>query len=465
MSSDLTAEVQQTPTGMRVLGAEKLDYRFHYISPVFDVSHAKLAETYKPWKRVLIVIDQNVAGIYKETIDKYFAHFSIPVAWKIIKGGEINKNMDTFNDIVDFMDAEGLVRKEPVLVVGGGLVTDVAGYACASYRRSSNFIRVPTTLIGLIDASVSIKVGLNHKKLKNRLGAYHAPMDTYLDFSFLKTLPIGQVRNGTAELIKISTCADKRVWDLLVKHGKDLVENAYGHKEGAEHLLAAAEEIEKKGIDVMLKLESPNLHELGLDRVIAFGHSWSPTLELTPKVPLRHGHAINIDMAYSITLAHKRGLLNEAQRDEYFNLVTSIGLSIDHECFNEELIVIATQAIMKTRDGKQRLAIPDGEFGKCTFLNDITDAELIETLKVHKAFVKERYPGYEGVDAYVDAGDLGEDVKTFLAAKDDGSNEPESMKKNGVNGVKKAAVAAGAVPVDGSGKLTNGETGTIKVAA
>ncbi|KAJ9102937.1 hypothetical protein QFC19_004493, partial [Naganishia cerealis] len=174
MSSDLTAEVQQTPTGLRVLGAEKLDYRFHYISPVFDVSHAKLAETYKPWGRVLIVIDQNVAAIYKETIDKYFSHFSLPVAWKIIKGGEINKNMDTFNDIVDFMDAEGLVRKEPVLVVGGGLVTDVAGYACASYRRSSNFIRVPTTLIGLIDASVSIKVGLNHKKLKNRLGAYHA---------------------------------------------------------------------------------------------------------------------------------------------------------------------------------------------------------------------------------------------------------------------------------------------------
>ncbi|KAI5454637.1 hypothetical protein NCC49_003530 [Naganishia albida] len=461
MASDLTAEVQQTPTGMRVLGAEKLDYRFHYVSPVFDVSHAKLAETYKPWKRVLIVIDQNVAGIYKETIDKYFSHYSIPVAWKIIKGGEINKNMDTFNEIVDFMDAEGLIRKEPVLVVGGGLVTDVAGYACASYRRSSNFIRVPTTLIGLIDASVSIKVGLNHKKLKNRLGAYHAPQDTYLDFSFLKTLPVGQVRNGTAELIKISTCADKRVWDLLVKHGKDLVENAYGYKEGAEHLLGPAEEIEKKGIDVMLKLETPNLHELGLDRVIAFGHSWSPTLELTPKVPLRHGHAINIDMAYSITLGHKRGLLSDAQRDEYFNLVTSIGLSIDHECFNDELIVVATQAIKKTRDGKQRFVVPEGEFGKCTFLNDVTDEELIETLKIHKEFVKKQYPGYEGKEAYVDAGDLGEDVETYLAEKS--STNGESLKKNGVNGngVKQAAVAAGGVPVNG--KIAHAET--VKVAA
>lgn len=74
----------------------------------------------------------------------------------------------TMLEIVDAMDAFGIVRTEPVLVVGGGLVTDVTGYACASYRRSSNFIRVPTTLIGLIDASVSIKVGINHRKLKNR---------------------------------------------------------------------------------------------------------------------------------------------------------------------------------------------------------------------------------------------------------------------------------------------------------
>lgn len=76
--------------------------------------------------------------------------------------------LQTMLEIVDAMDSFGTVRTEPTLVIGGGLVTDVSGYACASYRRTSNFIRVPTTLIGLIDASVSIKVGINHKKLKNR---------------------------------------------------------------------------------------------------------------------------------------------------------------------------------------------------------------------------------------------------------------------------------------------------------
>ena len=71
-------------------------------------------------------------------------------------------------EIVSAMDDFGTIRTEPTLAMGGGLVTDVCGYACASYRRSSNFIRIPTTLIGLIDASVSIKVGINHGKLKNR---------------------------------------------------------------------------------------------------------------------------------------------------------------------------------------------------------------------------------------------------------------------------------------------------------
>jgi 3-dehydroquinate synthase len=110
--------------------------------------------------------------LYAEKINAYFNAHGITPTIHTMEGGELNKNMRTMESLVDAFDSFGLIRKEPVLVVGGGLVTDVCGYACASYRRSSNFIRVPTTLIGLIDASVSIKVGINHKKLKNRLGAY-----------------------------------------------------------------------------------------------------------------------------------------------------------------------------------------------------------------------------------------------------------------------------------------------------
>ena len=147
-------------------------------------------------------------------------------------------------------------------------------FACAAYRRSTNFIRVPTTVIGLIDASVSIKVAVNYGNYKNRLGAYHAPIHTFLDFTFLRTLPTAQIRNGFAELIKISTCSHLDTFNLLDKHCEELIETGFGRSDGAsEEIRTAADQINREGILEMLRLETPNLHEIGLDRVIAYGHT------------------------------------------------------------------------------------------------------------------------------------------------------------------------------------------------
>ncbi|EPQ56694.1 3-dehydroquinate synthase [Gloeophyllum trabeum ATCC 11539] len=398
--SDLKATVNTTENGFAVTGNEEIKYSFQFVDNIFDLKHNHLAKIYADWKRVLLVTDENVNHLYSAQWSAYFEHHGIPLTTFVMSGGEKNKTMATMLSIVDAMDAFGLVRKEPVLVVGGGLCTDVAGYACASYRRNSNFIRVPTTLIGLIDASVSIKVAVNHGNLKNRLGAYHAPLITFLDFNLLKTLPEGQVRNGFAELMKISSCADKRIWELLVQNGPALIETRFGRLEGSDPAMKViADEICWRGIKVMLDLESPNLHELGLDRVIAFGHTLSPTLELAPVVPLRHGHAINIDMAFFVTFAWYRGLLSESERDEYHVLSHSVGLSMDHELFTEEMIISGTKAILKTRDNKQRFAIPN-PYGTCIFINDASYDELFKALKIHKELVKQKYGGGHGRDVW-----------------------------------------------------------------
>ena len=98
------------------------------------------------------------------------------------------------------------MRRETPLVVGGGLITDIIGTACSLYRRSTSYVRLPTTLIGLIDASLAIKVGGNLAgKYKNRIGAFHPHAGVILDFHFLKSLPRQHIRNGLAELTKIST--------------------------------------------------------------------------------------------------------------------------------------------------------------------------------------------------------------------------------------------------------------------
>lgn len=449
MSSDMTAKVIHGADNksIEVNGFEELKYGFKFIDNVFDPSHQDLADIYKKWGRCLAVTDGIVDKAYGKQLRAYFEAHNIPLTVHIMPGGEINKTMDTMLSLVDAFGDFGLIRKEPVLTIGGGLVTDVCGFACASYRRNSNFIRIPTTVIGLIDAAVSIKVAVNHKKMKNRLGAYHAPAMTFLDFTFLKTLPEGQVRNGFAELIKISSVGDIRTWELLEKHGEALVETHFGRADGAsEEVLEAAKEICQRGIRVMLELESPNLHEIGLDRVIAFGHTWSPTIELKPDIPLRHGHAISIDMAYSTTLAWTRGYINEAERDEILGLFSRVGLSMDHELFTEELLEYGTEAILQTRDGKQRFVVPK-PIGTPYFINDASMEELFSVLKTHKEICKKFPRQGAGIEAYVDAGDLGQDPEELLKSKkqaNDGSHVgKESDKSAAVNGeAKNKAVPA-----------------------
>ncbi|KAI1324140.1 hypothetical protein F5Y16DRAFT_381972 [Xylariaceae sp. FL0255] len=125
----------------------------------------------------------------------------------------------------------------------------------------------------------------------------------------------------------------------------------------------------------MLKLETPNVHEIGLDRVIAYGHTWSPLHELVPETPLRHGHAISIDMAYSATLANLRGLLSSEDHHRLLSLFSRAGLSIDRHQYDDHVIEKGTAAILKTRDGLLRLAVPN-PLGACTFINDATPVSL-----------------------------------------------------------------------------------------
>jgi len=246
--------------------------------------------------------------------------------------------------------------------------------------------------------------------LKNRLGAYHAPIITFLDFAFLKTLSEGHIRNGFAELIKISTVGEKELFNLLDQYGEELISTRFGYLEGSSNeLRAAAKKINYIGIKKMLELEVPNLHEIMLDRVIAFGHTWSPTLELTPAVPLRHGHAINIDMALSVTIAWKRGLITIGERDRVLNLMSRVGLTLDHELFDIDLVWKATKSIMLTRDGHQRAAMPN-PIGHCVFLNDLTYDELKQALHEHKQLIR-NYPRHGlGLDAFVDQNDYLDEI-------------------------------------------------------
>lgn len=125
--SDLKATVNETKAGFHVEGYEKIEYDFTFVDGVFDVSNSGLADCYKKWGRVLAVTDKNVFSMYGKKMEKYFKHYGLTLKVHKTSIGEKAKTIDTYLSICDSMTEFGIIRKEPVLVVGGGLVTDVAG--------------------------------------------------------------------------------------------------------------------------------------------------------------------------------------------------------------------------------------------------------------------------------------------------------------------------------------------------
>ncbi len=136
--------------------------------------------------------------------------------------------------------------------------------------------------------------------------------------------------------------------------------------------------------------------------MIAFGHTWSPTLELAPDVPFFHGHAINIDMALSTTLAEQRGYISISERDRIFWLMSRIGLALDSPHLTAELLHRATDSILQTRDGSLRAAVPR-PIGTCLFINDLDRDELDSTLAIHRELCG-HYPRQgTGEDMFIDS--------------------------------------------------------------
>ena len=188
--------------------------------------------------------------------------------------------------------------------------------------------------------------------------------------------------------------------------------------------------------------------------------------ELVPETPLRHGHAISIDMAYSATLANMRGLLSDAEHRRILNLFSRAGLSMDHPQFDEDILDKGTAAILKTRDGKLRAAVPS-PLGSCVFLNDVSAEELNAALRKHKKLMQEYPCNGEGLEAFVDASDTGytENNQSEVKAVEKAAAKAGSLNGNGyVNGgiVTNGHVNGHVNGVNDSKKhLTNGHNGHI----
>jgi 3-dehydroquinate synthase len=381
----------------------------------FDVNTSYVADRFRDYGRCVMVIDARVYDIYGEEMRTYFKHHNMGLEVLPLGIDEEQKSLRTVEETMIFFADVGLMRRETPLLVGGGLITDICGTACSLYRRSTAYVRLPTTMIGMIDAAIAIKVGGNLAgKHKNRIGAFHPHSGVFLDFRMLKTLPEAHVRAGIAELMKISAVEHLECFEMLERDAPDLIKYHFGYAEGSPAgLRDRGMVLAKKCVQKMLELECPNLLEHDQHRAIAYGHTWSPVYELTAKpVPLHHGHAISIDMVFSASWAANEGWISEELRDRVHALFRNAGLSLDHDCFTVEKLHYGTKTIMERRDGDLYAAIPDNEIGKCRYimLKDFggsraeMDASLQRGLEAHKALMTREANGGVGTDPYITDG-------------------------------------------------------------
>jgi len=333
--------------------------------------------------RLILMVDETVWNLYGEKMRKWAGSVDLELDPIIARANEDHKTLETFTFMLDELKrTDPLRRSEPVLAVGGGVLTDTAGFACACWRRGIPWCRLPTTLLGIVDASVGIKVAINYHR-KNGVGHFFSPSHTFIDTSFLGTVPLPDIRSGVGEIMKAALIHDARLYELMDEHGERLIaERFQGSLE--------ASKVVKLSIDAMLECIGPDLWEEALLRPMDFGHTFSRTLEADERFFLRHGEAVAIDCIMNALIAERKGILPTEQADGLLDLYARLGLPCSIKGVSAETYKRARDEIVVHRDGLLRAPMPSG-IGTCAYVDEMSDDEIDDAFRRLSAFM-ERAP-------------------------------------------------------------------------
>ncbi|MFE5826473.1 sedoheptulose 7-phosphate cyclase [Streptomyces erythrochromogenes] len=340
----------------------------------------------------LVVMDETVEQIFGERIRAYFTKTNISVEYLTLQGGDDHKTFDQMLRVASRLTEIGTDRVgTPPIVIGGGVVQDVVGMAASLYRRGIPYVRVPTTLLGQIDGSVSAKTGVNYEGCRNRLGTFAPPPKTLIDSSLIATLPARQVRSGLGEALKMALIKDRKLFEVLEKYGDHLVEDRLQDTGTYDEDEGPGETVIHQAISGMAEELQKNLWETELRRIVDYGHTFSPIVEMSALPELYHGEAVAMDCVFSAILAARRGLLPMDELVRIVATVNRIGLAPSHPMFGHAPTMLDALAdTMRHRDGHQFLTLLDS-IGETEFVDDISEQEITEAARVMAALALDPY--------------------------------------------------------------------------
>ena len=355
---------------------------------ILSLNNTTLSDIYRPLERCICLVDENVDKHFGKDIVNYFKHYSTHLEKLVYRAMEIDKALNTVEKILGDFKLLGVSRNEPILIIGGGVLADIGGLACALYHRNTPYIMVGSSIVSAIDAGPSPRTCCDGYGYKNLLGSYHTPILTIADRSFFKTLKIGWLRHGVAETIKMGVVKDEKLFCDLEEVGSDLFKSKFGNEQEnikTKDIVEKSNKILAGAMRSYVSAEYENLYETHQCRPHAYGHTWSPGFEI--KAGLLHGHAISIGMGFGAFLSRKKDWIDDKTFLRIIKLIENFELSLWHDILlDEPLIWESQERIIEKRGGNLAAPVPKHRIGNCGYINEIGREELKSSISEYHSF-------------------------------------------------------------------------------
>ena len=303
-----------------------------------------------------LVTDSTVKELYGNALYARLLEEGFKVDLISFPAGEKSKVRATKEMIEDEMLAKGHRRDSCIIALGGGVVTDMAGFVAGTFGRGIPFINYSTTILGSADASVGGKTAVDTPLATNLIGLIYQPKKVYIDLATWESLPKEQISNGLAETIKHACIADKAFFKFLEENIDKLLE-----KDGIRNHAEICEHIAEKNCKIKYEVVKQDEREANLRQILNLGHTVGRAIETLSNYSLLHGQAVAIGLAMQVKIGEKLGYITKDEVARVINLIEKAGLPTKLlDSMPTEEVVQKLYTDKKVRKGKIRFVFQDG---------------------------------------------------------------------------------------------------------
>ena len=294
-----------------------------------------------------IVTDTNVAPLYADRVQQSLERAGFRVVKHVFPAGENSKNLTVWGEVLSFLAENGLGRGDFVVALGGGVVGDLAGFAASAYQRGIRFVQLPTSLLAAVDSSVGGKTAVNLPEGKNLVGSFWQPILVLCDPALLGSLPIEELRCGSAEEFKCGVLRDEGLFDALSKNPA----------------LASSEDVIRRCVQIKRDLVEEDEFDRGSRRLLNLGHSFGHAVEVCSGYEILHGQAVAIGMAMIARAAAEKGICAPETAEKICAGIRALSLPTETEIPGETLLKALLRD--KKRSGDTMNLIVPETIGSC----------------------------------------------------------------------------------------------------